>query len=76
MPEIRITFTGLIAIVTGLITTVTGLVFVLIITRILDPVDFGTWGVISIMLLSVLQIEPIVSYWTTREISSGNQYRY
>jgi hypothetical protein len=71
LPEIRITFTGLIAIVTGLITTVTGLVFVLIITRILDPVDFGTWGVISIMFLSVLQIEPIVSYWTTREISRG-----
>ena len=71
MPEIRITFTGLIAIVTGLITTITGLVFVIIITRMLDPIDFGTWGIISAMFLSVLNIEPIVSYWTTREISRG-----
>ena len=71
MPEIRITFTGLIAIVVGLITTITGLVFVIIITRILDPTDFGTWAVISAMFLSVLNIEPIISYWATREISRG-----
>ena len=71
MTEIRITFTGLIAVTTGLITAVTGIIFTLIITRILDPVDFGTWGVISVMFLSVLNLEPIISYWTTREISRG-----
>ncbi|RZD44412.1 MAG: hypothetical protein CXT78_06590 [Thaumarchaeota archaeon] len=71
MAEIRITFTGLIAVATGMITAIIGIIFTLIITRMLDPVEFGTWGVISVIFLSVLQIEPIISYWTTREISRG-----
>ncbi|MEK6947080.1 MAG: hypothetical protein AABX32_05740 [Nanoarchaeota archaeon] len=66
---IRITYTGLLSFVGGLISIVTGLIFTLIITRTLSPEQYGSWGLINVLLLYVLMIGPIVSYWTTREIA-------
>lgn len=71
MTDIRVTYSGLISVAVGLTTIITGLLFTLIITRTLDPIEFGTWGVITVLFLGVLQIEPIVSYWVTREIARG-----
>ena len=45
--------------------------FTIILTRTLDPVEFGTWGVITVLFLGVLNIEPIISYWATREVARG-----
>ena len=71
MAEIRVTYSGLISVAVGLITIITGVAFMLIVTRTLDPVEFGTWGVITVLFLGVLNIEPIISYWTTREVARG-----
>ena len=71
MAEIRVTYSGLISVAVGLITIITGVAFTLIVTRTLDPVEFGTWGVITVLFLGVLQIEPIISYWATREVARG-----
>ena len=59
MAEIRVTYSGLISVAVGLITIITGVAFMLIVTRTLDPVEFGTWGVITVLFLGVLNIEPI-----------------
>ena len=61
----------MISVVVGLLTVITGLVFTIILTRTLDPVEFGTWGVITVLFLGVLNIEPIISYWATREVARG-----
>jgi len=71
LAEIRVTYSGLISVAVGLITIITGVAFMLIVTRTLDPVEFGTWGVITVLFLGVLQIEPIISYWVTREVARG-----
>ena len=71
MAEIRVTYSGLISVAIGLITIITGLLFTIILTRTLDPIEFGTWGVITTLFFSVLQIEPIISYWVTREVARG-----
>ena len=71
MADIRVTYSGLISVAVGLTTIVTGLLFTLIITRTLDPIEFGTWGVITAIFLGVLNIEPIISYWVSREIARG-----
>ena len=61
----------MISVVVGLLTIITGFVFTIILTRTLDPVEFGTWGVITVLFLGVLNIEPIISYWATREVARG-----
>ena len=71
MAEIRVTYSGLISVAVGLITIITGLLFTIILTRTLDPIEFGTWGIITTLFFSVLQIEPIISYWVTREVARG-----
>ena len=71
MAEIRVTYAGIISVVVGLLTIITGFVFTIILTRTLDPVEFGTWGVITVLFLGVLNIEPIISYWATREVARG-----
>tara|TARA_B100001245_G_scaffold200895_1_gene160872 strand:+ start:3783 stop:5276 length:1494 start_codon:yes stop_codon:yes gene_type:complete len=71
LAEIRVTYSGLISVAVGLITIITGLLFTIILTRTLDPIEFGTWGIITTLFFSVLQIEPIISYWVTREVARG-----
>jgi len=61
----------MISLVVGLLTIITGFVFTIILTRTLDPVEFGTWGVIIVLFMGVLNIEPIISYWATREVARG-----
>ena len=47
MSNIRVTYTGLIALAIRLSSIITGLVFILIVTRQLSQEEFGTWGVIN-----------------------------
>jgi len=67
--EIRVTYSGLIALVMGLATVITGMIFILIVTRSLTPEEFGTWGLIGGLITYVIVLEPVISYWTTREIA-------
>jgi len=71
MSEVRVTYSGLIALVIGLSTVITGMIFILIVTRSLTPEELGTWGLIGALITYVVIIEPMISYWSTREIARG-----
>ena len=73
MSEIRATYSGLIGLIIGLITVITGMVFILIVTRSLTPEELGTWGLIGGLVTYVIVLEPMISYWSTREIARGNE---
>jgi len=71
LSNIRVTFSGLISFVVGITSVVTGLIFTLIVTRQLTQTEFGTWGLIGSLISYVIFVEPVISYWTTREIARG-----
>ena len=71
MSEIRVTYSGLVGLVIGLSTVITGMIFILIVTRSLTPDELGTWGLIGGLVTYVIILEPMVSYWSTREIARG-----
>lgn len=73
MSGIRVTYSGLISFFIRLLSIFTGLIFTLIVTRELSQEEFGTWGLIGGLILYVTVIEPIISYWTTREIARGEK---
>lgn len=68
---IRVTYSGLISFVVGIGSLLTGILFTLITTRSLSPVEFGTWNLIGALITYVTIVEPIASYWSTREIARG-----
>lgn len=69
MSNIRVTYSGLIGLVIGLCTVVTGMIFILIVTRSFTPEELGNWGLIGGLISYVIIIEPMISYWSTREIA-------
>ncbi len=71
MSNIRVTYSGLISFAISLSSIFTGLIFTIIVTRQLPQEEFGTWALIGGLISYVLIIEPIISYWTTREIARG-----
>jgi len=71
LSSIRVTYTGLIGFVVSIISVITGLMFTVLVTRKLTPEEFGLWALIGSMIAYFLIMEPIVSYWTTREIARG-----
>jgi len=73
MVGIRVTYSGLITFGIRLITIFTGLIFTVIVTRQLSIEEFGTWGLINGIIVYALIINPIVSYWVTREIARGEK---
>ena len=73
MSGIRVTYSGLISFVIGLSSLVTGLIFALIITRTLNPYEYGTWGLISSLFVYSMIINSIVTFWSTREIARGEK---
>ena len=73
MSNIRVTYSGLISLVLGLSSTVTGLIFILIVTRSLSQTELGVWTLIGGLFTYVLVIEPIISYWSLRQVARGNE---
>jgi len=71
MSGIRVTYSGLISFFIGILSIITGLIFTLIVTRQLSQEEFGTWALMGTMISYVLFVEPVISYWTLREISRG-----
>lgn len=67
MSGIRVTYSGLIAFAIGILSIFTGLVFTLIVIRQLSPEQLGSWTLIGGLIAYVLVIEPMISYWATRE---------
>jgi O-antigen/teichoic acid export membrane protein len=72
LSNIRVTYSGLISLGVGLVRIFTGLIFMVIVTRMLSQLDFGTWGLINSILIYGLAINGVVNFWTTREIARGN----
>lgn len=66
---IRVTYSGLISLIAGLVSVITSLSFIIILTRTLTPTDFGTWGLITSLMIYPFVIQPIISYWVIREIA-------
>jgi O-antigen/teichoic acid export membrane protein len=69
MDEIRVTYSGLISLILGLLSLIIGLGFNLIVTRNLSEIEYGTWGIIGGIIVYATIIEPIITFWTTREIA-------
>jgi len=68
---IRVTYTGLISLSGGIAAVMASSIFTVLITRKLLPEEYGAWGVISGVIIYVVFIGTITSFWTTREISRG-----
>lgn len=71
MDEIRVTYSGLISLIFGIINIPIGMVFTLILTRTVNTVEYGTWGLILGIIVYATIVEPIISNWSTREIARG-----
>jgi O-antigen/teichoic acid export membrane protein len=73
MSEVRVGYSGLISFATGIMMVFTGLAFTVILTRNLSPEEFGTWNLILGLIIYGLILEPIISYWSTRETARNIQ---
>ncbi|MEX0861732.1 hypothetical protein [Nitrosopumilus sp.] len=73
MSNIRVTYSGLFFFIIGIITIFTGLAFMLIITRSLTSQEYGTWNLINGLIMYAAIIQPVTSYWVTREIARGEK---
>lgn len=73
MSGIRVTYSGLISLSFSLVGMFIGMIFIVIVTRTVSQVDYGTWGLITGLIVYPTMIEPIVSFWTTREIARGTE---
>lgn len=73
MSDIRVTYSGLIGLVVGLASVLTGIAFTLIVTRRLSTEEFGLWSIIGSMISYFLIAEPVISFWSTRQIARGEE---
>lgn len=73
MSNVRVTYSGLIALVVSVIGVITGTIFILIVTRKLSPEELGLWTLIGTFVTYVFVVDPIVSYWSTRQAARGEQ---
>lgn len=73
MSNIRVTYSGLISFLVSLISLITGTIFVIIVTRKLSPDELGLWALINSVVGYVLIVDPIISYWSTRQIARGEK---
>ena len=67
MSNIRVTYSGLIALAIKMVSVLTGLGYIIIVTRILSTQEFGTWGLISSLLLYGVIFTSIPLFWLVRE---------
>ena len=71
MSEIRVTYSGLIALLTAFAGIGFGLIFMVIVTRTLNIEEYGTWGLIIGLLAYGSVLDSLVSYWVIRETARG-----
>lgn len=65
------TYSGLLGFVVAMGSMLAGLVFIVTVTRQLSPEEFGVWAVIGSMTFYSIAAEPVISYWTTRQVARG-----
>lgn len=73
MSNIRVTYSGLLSLLVSLVGVITGTIFVIIVTRKLTPEELGSWTLITTVVSYVLIVDPIISYWSTRQIARGEE---
>ncbi len=73
MSGVRVTYAGLISFGIVMITVITGLIFTLIVTRRLEVDEFAAWSLIGSLIVYVMILDPISSYWATRQIARGEK---
>ena len=73
MSEVRVTYSGLISFGIVMITVITGLIFTLIVTRKLETEEFAIWSLIGSLIVYVMILDPISSFWATRQIARGEK---
>ena len=73
MSEIRVGYAGLISFATGILMIFPGLIFTLVLTRNFSPEEYGTWSLILGLIVYGLILEPVISYWSTRETARSIQ---
>lgn len=61
----------MIALIVAIVGVITGTIFVIIVTRKLSPEELGLWTLINIYVSYVFVVDPIVSYWSTRQAARG-----
>ena len=71
MDSIRVTYSGLLGFAVAMGGILAGLAFTVIVTRQLTPEEFGVWAIIGSMVFYSSTAEPIISYWTTRQVARG-----
>ena len=71
MSNVRVTYSGLVGFAVSLVSLFTGILFVILVTRKLSQDEFGFWILIGSLIVYVVILEPIVNYWTTRQIARG-----
>ena len=67
------TYSGLISFGIVLIMVITGLIFTLIVSRRLTTEEFATWSLIGSLIVMVMVLDPISSYWATRQVARGEK---
>jgi O-antigen/teichoic acid export membrane protein len=73
MSNIRVKYSGLIAIAVGFGSILTGMLFFLIITRRLSPEELGIWALVGSILSYLLISENLISFWSIRQIARGHE---
>ena len=69
MSGIRVVYSGFLIFAISIVTAISTSVVTIIITRTLAVEDFGLWTLISSLLIYSLVLDPIISFWTTRNVS-------
>jgi O-antigen/teichoic acid export membrane protein len=69
--DVRVTYSGLIAFVVSIISVITGTIFVIMVTRRLEPEDLGLWTLAGSLVSYVIIVRPMITYWSTRQLSRG-----
>lgn len=73
MSNIRVTYSGIIALIVSFSGIIIGTIFVVIVTRRLQPEELGIWTLIGSLVTYVAIIEPVINTWSTRQIARGEQ---
>ena len=71
MSEIRVTYSGLIALLAAFAGVGFGLIFMVIVTRTLSIEEYGTWGLIIGLLAYGGILDSLVHVWVIRETARG-----